>query len=173
MTGSSPQRRASRAYTGEPRLAKCSAWLRKGCARSGSELSDPGLSSGLVECRAGLLGNLAEGGRVAHREIGEHLPVERDLGLAQPGNALVVREPLAPCRRVDPHDPEPPERALLVLAVAVRVGQRVIELLLRALVARMLLAPVAAGLLEHLAALFPRVDGPLDAWHSSTSPADA
>src|ERR1051325_2894322 len=42
-----------------------------------------------------------------------------------------------------------------------------VELLLRALVAGVLQAPVAAGLIEHLAALLACVDGPLDAWHRS------
>src|SRR5262249_54826771 len=53
------------------------------------------------------------------------------------------------------------------LAVAVGVDERVLDLLLRVAVARVLEAPVPLGLLEDLAALFARVNGALDAWHSS------
>src|SRR5207249_9688155 len=78
-------------------------------------------------------------------------------------------EPFLPRGRVDAHDPEPPERPLLVLAVAVGVDERMVELLLGALVARVLQAPVAAGLLEHLAALLACVNRSFDARHPSAT----
>src|SRR4029079_7907763 len=90
---------------------------------------------------------------------------ELDPGLAAPGDELVVREPVMPRPGVDAHDPEPTERALLRLAVAVGVDERVLDLLLRVAVARMLEAPVALGLLEDLAALLARVDGSLHTRH--------
>src|SRR5262249_26173904 len=62
-------------------------------------------------------------------------------------------------------DPEATELALLVLAIAVRVDERVLDLLLRVRVVRALEAPVALRLLENLAALLARVDGTLDAGH--------
>jgi hypothetical protein len=56
------------------------------------------------------------------------------------------------------HDPELAEGPLLVLAVAVGVGERVLDLLLRVAVAAALQAPVPLRLLENLAALLARVD---------------
>src|SRR5256885_8513938 len=44
---------------------------------------------------------------------------------------LVVREPVHAGGRIDARDPQPAERALLDLAVAVRVDERVLDLLLR------------------------------------------
>src|SRR5262249_6534282 len=112
-----------------------------------------GLERGL-----GLSRDLAEGLGIAHREVREHLAVERDLGLVQARDELVVREPVRPPGGVDAHDPEPPERPLPVLAVAVGIRHGVVELLLGAAVAGVLEAPVAARLLEHLAALLARMD---------------
>src|SRR5919205_1358938 len=115
----------------------------------------------------------AEGGRVVHREVGEHLAVERDVRLSQPGDELVVREPVLARRRVDTHDPDPAEGALAVLPIAIGVDERVVDLLLRVPVARLLEPPVALRLLEDLAPLLARVDGPLHARHLSASRAAA
>src|SRR5919198_6655059 len=128
--------------------------------RSGA--SESGLERGLRLRR-----DRAEGGRVVHGQVGEHLPVERDVRLPQAGDELVVRETVRARRRVDPDDPEPAEGALPVLPVAVGVDERVIDLLLRVAVARLLEPPVALRLLEDLAALLARVDGPLYARHSA------
>src|SRR5207248_9722023 len=100
----------------------------------------------------------------------EHLAVELDLGLLQPVDELVVREAVLPRCRIDADDPEPPELALLVLAVAVRVDERVLDLLLRVLVRGLLEPPVALRLLEDLAALLARVDGPLHTGHRLLPP---
>src|SRR5207245_11074221 len=92
-------------------------------------------------------------------------PVEVDVRLLHPGDELVVGEAVCARPRVDPHDPEAAEGALLVLAVAVRVGERVVDLLLRVAVRGLLEPPVALRLAEDLAALLARVDGTLDARH--------
>src|SRR5437867_2232060 len=65
--------------------------------------------------------------------------------------------------RVDPHDPEAAERALLGLAVAIGVDERVLDLLLRVAVARLLEPPVALRVLQDLAPLLAGMDGSLDA----------
>src|SRR5206468_1989688 len=112
-----------------------------------------------------LLGDRAERGGIAHGEVGEHLAIELDVRLPQARDELVVREPLLPRRRVDPDDPEAPEVALPVLPVAVGVDERVLDLLLRALVGLALEPPVALRLLEDLAPLLARVNRSLDARH--------
>ncbi len=75
-----------------------------------------------------------------------------------PVHELVVREAVRARRGVDARDPELAELALAHLPVAVRVGERVLDLLLRVAVVRRFAAPVALGLLEYLAALLLRVD---------------
>jgi hypothetical protein len=100
--------------------------------------------------RLRLLGDCGEGFRIGHGQIGQHLPVQRNLRLPAAGDELVVREPVLPGRGVDPQDPEPAELALAVLPIAVGVGKRVLDLLFRLAVARVLEAPVALGLLSTL-----------------------
>jgi hypothetical protein len=95
----------------------------------------------------------------------ERLPVELDVRLPAAGDELVVREPLLARGRVDPHDPEAAERALLALAVAVGVVVRLLDGLLRLAIGDGALADVALGAVEYLAALLARVDGSLDAGH--------
>src|SRR4029077_11132704 len=118
-----------------------------------------------LERRLRPLRELTERVRVRHGQIGEDLAVELDLRLLQPGDHLVVREPVLPRAGVDAHDPEPAERALLRLPVAVGVDERVLDLLLRIPVARVLHHPVALRLLGDLAALLTCVDGSFDARH--------
>src|SRR5205807_3334660 len=116
-----------------------------------------------------LLGDRAERGRVADREVGEYLPVELDPGLRAAVHELVVREAVRAGRRVDPGDPELPELALPHLPVAVGVDERVLDLLLGVTVVGAFTPPVALRLLEDLAALLVRVDGSLDPRHRSAS----
>src|SRR3954466_407810 len=106
----------------------------------------------------GALGKTSEGLGVAHGDVGQHLAVELDLRKLQAVHELAVGEALLARRGVDALDPQAAELALAVLAVAVGVGARLEELLLRALVARVLLAAVALGPLEHRPALLARVD---------------
>src|SRR5207302_4379506 len=116
------------------------------------------------ERRLGLLDDLAELRRIGGREICEHLPVELDLGRLQTCDELVVREAVGASAGVDAHDPELPELTLPHLAVAIRVRQRALDLLLRVRVVRVLEAPVPGGLLDDLAPLLARVKGTLYAW---------
>src|SRR4051794_10436988 len=126
-----------------PSARQCSAWRRNASA---------------LESSLGLERDRLERGRLVDGQLGEHLAVELDLRLAAPGDELVVREPLLAGGRVDPRDPEAAEDALLVLAVAVGVDERVLDLLLRVGVGRVLEAPVAACLLENLAPLLLGVE---------------
>src|SRR5581483_6668791 len=109
--------------------------------------------------------DLREGGRIGHREIGQHLAVELDVRLSAAGDELVVGEPFLSRRGVDPDDPEAPEVALPVLPVTVRVDERVLDLLLRPPVGLALEPPVALGLLEDLAPLLAGVDRSFDSRH--------
>src|SRR4051812_9870593 len=106
----------------------------------------------------GGLSKSAERLSVADGDIGQHLAVELHLGQAQAVHELAVAHALLAGRGVDALDPQAAELALAVLAVAVGVGARLEQLLLRALVARMLLAAVALGPLENRPALLARVN---------------
>src|SRR5688500_12680140 len=57
-------------------------------------------------------------------DVGEHLAVHLDAGLAEAVDQLRVRHALLARGRVDPRDPEAAEVALAVAPVAVRVGIR-------------------------------------------------
>src|SRR4029453_17499038 len=98
----------------------------------------------------------------------ERLPVELDPGALQAVHELVVGEAVRAGRGVDAHDPERAEVPLLVAPVAVRVDERVLDLLLRVAVVRALAAVVPLRLLEHLAALLARGDRSLDTRHYLT-----
>src|SRR5262249_56135806 len=116
------------------------------------------------------LGTLGDGGeclRIGHGDVGERLAVELDPGLLHPSHEAPVPEPMLARCRVDPDDPQRPERALPCFAVAVRVDERVLDLLLREAVAGLLAPVVALRLVEDLGALLPRVDCTLDPWHLS------
>src|SRR3954452_5666866 len=119
----------------------------------------------LSERRLRLVGDVTERLRILDGEVGEHLAVELDLRLPKSRDELVVREAVRARPRIDAHDPEPPECALLVLAVAVRVRERMVDLLLRIAVRGLLQPPVALRLAEDLAALLARRDRPLDSRH--------
>src|SRR5580658_7670679 len=111
------------------------------------------------------LDQCGERGRVGDRELGEHPPVDvhgRDL---QPLDEPVVGHAVGPGRGVDALDPQPPERALAVLAVAVRVDHRVELLLIGLAIQAGPLATVAACPLEDDPALLVSVNRPLHACH--------
>src|SRR5919112_4492440 len=113
----------------------------------------------------GFLGKTSERLRVADGDVREHLAVELDAGLLEAVHELAVAHALLARGGVDPHDPEAAEVALLVAAVAVRVGVRLDEGLLGPLVARVRLTAEALGPLERGAALLARVYRPLDPAH--------
>src|SRR6478609_7064224 len=103
----------------------------------------------------GGLGKTSEGLGVADGDVGQHLAVELDLGQAQSVHQLAVAHALLAGGGVDALDPQAAELALAVLAVAVGVGARLEQLLLRAL--------------EYGPALLARVYGSLDAAHFPSS----
>src|SRR5207244_1315149 len=107
--------------------------------------------------------------RIAHRELGQHLSVELDVRRLAAGDELVVRHPVRARRGIDAHDPEPPERPFLRLAVTVRVDEGMLDLLLGVPVGRVLEPPVALRLRQDLAALLACVDGTLYARHQRLS----
>src|SRR5205085_9915064 len=93
----------------------------------------------------------AEGGRVAHREVGEDLAVDLDLGGLQTGDEARVGDVVLTARGVDAHDPEPAELALAGPAVAVRVVAGVHDLFVGLADAPAARPAVALGLGEDLA----------------------
>src|SRR5436309_2559801 len=108
---------------------------------------------------------LGEGLRIVHGHVGQDLPIELDTGVLQSVHEGRVAHAVLARGGADPRDPQPPELALAVAAVAVRVRPRVHDLFLghpEPLAAR---AVVALGLLEDLAALLPRVDGAFHPGH--------
>src|SRR3954447_20750864 len=119
----------------------------------------------LSERRLRLVGDVTERLRILDGEIGEHLAVELDLRLPQSRDELVVREAVRARPRVDAHDPQPPECPLLVLAVAVGVRERMVDLLLRVAVRGLLQPPVALRLTEDLPPLLARGDRTFDSGH--------
>src|SRR5436190_23590611 len=80
---------------------------------------------------------------------------------------LRLAHPLTAGGRVYADDPEPPELALSVAAVAVRIAAGALHLLVGEAVARVLAAPVAPGLREDLLAPPPPCDGVGRAGHLS------
>src|SRR5829696_2066866 len=106
----------------------------------------------------GFLGKTSERLWVADGDVREHLAVDLDLSQLQAVHELAVRHALLARRRVDAHDPETAEVALLVAAIAVGVGVGLDEGLLGPLVARLGLPAEPLGPLERGAALLARVD---------------
>ena len=103
--------------------------------------------------------------RIGDGQLGQHAAVHFDLGQLEALDEPVVSHALGPDRGVDPLDPQPPERALAVLAVPVGVRHRVELLLLCLAVQPGPLAPVTAGALEYYPALLVGIDRPLHACH--------
>src|SRR6188472_614181 len=98
------------------------------------------------------LGDGRERLRIAHGDVGERLAIELDPGLLHACHEPVVREVVLARRRVDADDPQRAERPLAILAIAVCVDERVLDLLLREAVARLLAPVVALRLIENLGA---------------------
>src|SRR5262249_42858570 len=69
----------------------------------------------------GLLADHLECARLADREIGQQLAVDRDPGFAEAGDKSAVGQPEAAHRGVEALDPQGAERALAPLAVAERI----------------------------------------------------
>src|SRR5262245_13140526 len=71
-----------------------------------------------------LAGDLVERRLVLHRQIGEHLAVDLDVGALEPGHEGAVAHAQLAHRGVDARDPQGAHGALLGAAVAVRVLPR-------------------------------------------------
>ena len=129
----------------------------------------PGTGPGMTTLRRqrglGLLDDHLERRRLADGEIGQHLAVDRDPGLAQARDKSAVGKVERAHRRVEPLDPQGAERALAPLAVAERVLVGLLDRLLGD--ANRVLAPavVAFGGLQDLLVLGMRGDAALDACH--------
>src|SRR3954469_10284746 len=119
---------------------------------------------------SGALGKSAEGLGIAHGDVGQHLAVQLDARQLQAVDERRVRHALGARGGVDARDPEAAEVALAVAAVAVRVGVRLHDRFLGALVGGVRLAAEALCALEHLAALLAGVHGALDAGHRPLPP---
>src|SRR3954453_15296246 len=107
----------------------------------------------------GKLGKSAKGLGVAHGDVGEHLAVHLDAGLVEAVDEFGIGHALLARGGVDAGDPQAAEVALAGAPVAVRVGARAHELLVREAVTRVLAAPVALGLAEDLLAPLAPGDG--------------
>src|SRR3954452_17097280 len=119
---------------------------------------------GSRRCRlAGDLGKSGERLGVADRDVREDLAVELDAGELEAVHERAVAHAVLAGGGVDAGDPQAPEVALAVAPVAVRVGVRLHDRFLGALVVRVRLAAVALGELERLAALLLGVDAALHA----------
>src|ERR1700761_3637225 len=167
-TACGPAARKARARCRSARLVSRRAALSRGLRTL--VYSEPLPSGSGTAClsrqvRPGHFDQRGERSLVGHGQLGQHAPVDLDLGRLQALDEAVVGDAVGPGGRVDALDPQPPEGALAVLAVAVGVGHRVELLLLGLAVQPGPLAPVAAGPLEDGAALLLGVRRPLDACH--------
>src|SRR5687767_6071425 len=95
-----------------------------------------------------LLGDLAERGGIANREVGEGLTVECDPGLREAVDQAAIGQAMQPGGGVDAHDPQAPEVALLVAAVIRRVAERVHDGLMREPIVRAALTSMPLGEVE-------------------------
>src|SRR5215217_3429764 len=116
---------------------------------------------------AGALGESAEGLGVARGDVRQHLAVELDAGQLEAVHERAVGHPVLARGGVDAGDPEAAEVALAIAAVAVRVGVRLHDGFLGALVGGVRLPAEALRAVERRAALLAGVDGALDAGHPS------
>src|SRR2546426_8436962 len=116
------------------------------------------------------LGELRERGRIGHRQLRQHLAIEVDPRLLERGHEFRVREPYLAARRVDPHDPEAPRLALLLLAAAVRERPSPQDGLGGGLVELPAATEIPLRLLEDLLAPSARLRSTLCPWHSPTPP---
>src|SRR4029077_12960537 len=120
----------------------------------------------LCERRLGLADDGLEGRRLGDGEVGKHLAVDGDAGLAQAGDEAAVIEPERAHRGVEALDPQCAERALLPLAVAEGILVRLLHRLLGDADGVLAPAVIALGGLEYLLVLGMGCDAALDACHA-------
>src|SRR5262244_1076295 len=114
-------------------------------------------------------GELGEGGRIRHGQLGEDLPVEVDPGLLESRHEDGVGQPELAARRVDAHDPERSRPTLLLLATLVGEGARAEHRLRRRTVQLAAPAEVPLRLLEDLLPALAGLGPALGPWHCSFS----
>src|SRR5438105_8039226 len=139
---------------------------RDGAAASPRDAAARGSGAGLRPLR-----DLDEGGeglRVAHGDVGQHLPVELDAGQAKAVDETAVARAVGTGGGVDALDPELAEVAFAGAAVTIGVLPRVHELLVGRAERAALVAVVALRLLEDGPAVLAPVDGALDPCHLET-----
>src|SRR5665213_3962625 len=71
--------------------------------------------------RPDFLDDRAEGGRIVDSHVGQHLAIDVDLCLLQPGHELAVGDAEATSGSVDARDPELAKHAFLGAAIAIGV----------------------------------------------------
>src|SRR5579875_337703 len=151
ISSGTPQLTASRTTLG-PSSSTTSPPRRRARRRSWRTSSLSGLRIRRSEVALGNLDQPGEGAGIAHRQVGQHLPVELHPGLSQAVHEPVVGETGPAGSGVDPHDPQPSKVPLALTPVAEGVGQRVQD-------------GLVGGLEEQLArvaeALGPPEDGPM------------
>src|SRR5450759_63308 len=106
-----------------------------------------------------------EPGGIVDRHVGEHLAVQVDLGLLEAVHEHGVRQAVEARAGVDAGDPQLADLALLGLAVAVGVLQRVLHLLLGGLERAALGTVITMRPLEYGALLLLGADCALDPRH--------
>src|SRR5687768_14929728 len=114
-------------------------------------------TTGSARLGFGRLGELGEGGRIAHGEVGQHLAIEQDARFLQRGHEGRIGQPGLAAGRVDANDPQRPRRPLLLLPVPVRKRAGAQYRLGRCAVELAPAADVALRLLEHLLAPLARL----------------
>src|SRR6516164_8783125 len=95
------------------------------------------------------LGDRSKALRVGHGDVGQHLAVQRHLGLGQPSDEAAVAQPREAGRGIDPDDPQRAEVTLLPRPVTAGVVQCALHRLVGALVTILPPAPVPLGQLEN------------------------
>src|ERR1700687_4392114 len=117
------------------------------------------------ERRRGLADDGLERSRLGDGEVGQHLAVDHDAGLAQAGDEAAVVQPERAHRRIEPLDPQSAEGALLSLAVAEGILARLLHRLLGDADGVLAPAAIALGGLEHFLVLRMGCDAAFDACH--------
>src|SRR5579883_2505348 len=115
--------------------------------------------------RFGLADDGLEGRRLTDREIRQHLAIDDNAGLTQPGNEAAVIQPERPHRCVEALNPQCAETALAPLAVAIGILIGLLDRLLGDAYGVLAPAVIALGSLEHLLVLGMGGDAALDACH--------
>src|SRR3954468_12223442 len=170
-TGPSTTNARSAARSSRRRASRARRWTRGLRAESGRTVTGgnrrgtspaPAWRSGGGRSLDGLRGHLHQGGErpgIGDRQIGEDLAVHLDACLLQTVDEPAVADAVDAAGRVDASDPQLAELALARPAIAVRVLQRVHDLLVGRTVRTALVAVVPLGPLERGPAVLLRMDG--------------